>query len=272
MPNIVYVLTNAAMPGIVKIGMTERPYVQQRMNELYSTGVPLPFECVIARRIDDREASEIETALHTAFGPDRVNPSREFFEIDIERVRAILQVMPGEDVTPGGNEQTSEQSTDREAASEFKKRQARTNEQEFLDSLDENGTYVYERVLALGKQDAMRITWGKKGFSLSALLGSEAVVVCYAYPPGTYHQSMYTDFAMLERKTDIPASGVDLLRQHAQDIGFFVPVGIGKELRCRLDRKFGETEVEMLVGWLQEVAECIRQSEPEKSSDQEYQD
>ena len=43
MPNIVYVLTNQAMPGIVKIGMTERDDVQRRMNELYSTGVPLPF-------------------------------------------------------------------------------------------------------------------------------------------------------------------------------------------------------------------------------------
>ena len=50
MPNIVYVLTNPAMPGIVKIGMTEREDVQRRMTELYSTGVPLPFECVIARQ------------------------------------------------------------------------------------------------------------------------------------------------------------------------------------------------------------------------------
>ena len=51
MPNIVYVLTNPAMPGMVKIGMTDRPDVQRRMSELYSTGVPLPFECVIAARL-----------------------------------------------------------------------------------------------------------------------------------------------------------------------------------------------------------------------------
>ena len=53
MTNIVYVLTNPAMPGIVKIGMTDRPDVQRRMGELYSTGVPLPFDCVIAREIED---------------------------------------------------------------------------------------------------------------------------------------------------------------------------------------------------------------------------
>ena len=57
MPNIVYVLTNPTMSGIVKIGMTNADDVQFRMNQLYSTGVPLPFECVIARQIEGIEAA-----------------------------------------------------------------------------------------------------------------------------------------------------------------------------------------------------------------------
>ena len=40
---VVYVLTNPAMPGIVKIGKTSRSDIHARLNELYSTGVPLPF-------------------------------------------------------------------------------------------------------------------------------------------------------------------------------------------------------------------------------------
>ena len=59
MPNIVYVLTNPAMPGLVKIGMTDRDDVKRRMSDLYTTGVPLPFECVAAREIEDREAADI---------------------------------------------------------------------------------------------------------------------------------------------------------------------------------------------------------------------
>lgn len=43
---IVYLLTNACMPGIVKIGKTTRKDLLQRMKELYTTGVPVPFECV----------------------------------------------------------------------------------------------------------------------------------------------------------------------------------------------------------------------------------
>ena len=145
MPNIVYVLTNPAMPGIVKIGMTDRPDVQRRMGDLYTTGVPLPFDCVIAREIEDREAAEIERARHTAFGPNRINPSREFFQVASEQVEVLLRVMPGRDVTPQDvGQSTDVQPDDREASSEFKRRQSRTNELEFLESLNENGTIVYE--------------------------------------------------------------------------------------------------------------------------------
>ena len=43
---IVYALTNPAMPGLVKIGMTSKLEIDQRKNQLYfgSSGVPLPFE------------------------------------------------------------------------------------------------------------------------------------------------------------------------------------------------------------------------------------
>lgn len=89
---IVYALTNPAMPGLVKIGMTSRMEIAQRMKELYSsTGVPLPFECVYACEVKD--FAKAEKALHIAFAPDRINPNREFFKIDTERVIAILEIL-----------------------------------------------------------------------------------------------------------------------------------------------------------------------------------
>lgn len=45
---IVYVLCNSAMLGLVRIAMITRENIDTRMNELYSTGVPVPFECVYA--------------------------------------------------------------------------------------------------------------------------------------------------------------------------------------------------------------------------------
>ena len=77
---IVYAATNPMMPGLVKIGGTSRANVQARMDELYSTGVPVPFTCAIARRVD--RYLEVESALHTVFEPSRVSPGREFFRGD----------------------------------------------------------------------------------------------------------------------------------------------------------------------------------------------
>lgn len=94
---IVYVLTNPAMPGVVKIGRTSRG-MDARLNELYSTGVPLPFECAYAARVDDE--AKVERAFHRAFDPYRVNPKREFFNIEPEQAIGLLELMAVEDVTP----------------------------------------------------------------------------------------------------------------------------------------------------------------------------
>lgn len=95
---IVYVLSNPAMPNLIKIGFTSNMDVKTRMAQLYQSGVPLPFECVYAAKVNDYE--RIEKALHTAFGPDRINPKREFFEIEAEQAIAIIKLLEIEDVTP----------------------------------------------------------------------------------------------------------------------------------------------------------------------------
>lgn len=94
---IVYVLTNPAMPGLVKIGMTTQLEVDDRMKQLYGTGVPVPFDCAFACQV--RDASEVEKALHFAFGASRINPNREFFRVEPERVIAILKLLKVDDVT-----------------------------------------------------------------------------------------------------------------------------------------------------------------------------
>lgn len=87
------------MPGLVKIGMTERENIDARMKELYSTGVPVPFECQFAARVKKSDCAKIERALHTAFAPDRVNANREFFRLKVEQAKAILELFHHDDVT-----------------------------------------------------------------------------------------------------------------------------------------------------------------------------
>lgn len=119
---IVYVITNPAMPNLVKIGKTTRSNVMTRMNELYSSGVPYPFECAYAVEVDD--CADVEKALHIAFDPNRVNPKREFFSIDSEQVIAILKLLSNKDVTPLVNEDLNVNVSDaeRESAKKAKRR------------------------------------------------------------------------------------------------------------------------------------------------------
>ncbi|MBO9200611.1 MULTISPECIES: GIY-YIG nuclease family protein [Niastella] len=115
---IVYILTNPAIPNMIKIGMTSQEDVKYRMAQLYNSGVPLPFECVYAAKVSNFE--KVEKALHIAFGPDRVNPKREFFAIDPAQAIAIIKLMEIEDVTPKvANEKETVDEVDREAGVEY---------------------------------------------------------------------------------------------------------------------------------------------------------
>ena len=95
---IIYVLTNEAMAGYVKIGRTSTS-LEQRIRELNSsTSVPLPFTAFYACTVKD--AQFVEHQLHDAFDDSRVNPRREFFRIAPERVVAALKLAEVENITP----------------------------------------------------------------------------------------------------------------------------------------------------------------------------
>jgi hypothetical protein len=99
MPEIVYVLTNEAMPGLVKIGLTTDS-VEARLTNLSShTGVPLPFECYFAAEVED--STRIEKILHQLFAEHRINPKREFFRMDKEKVVLAISIGKFKEITPG---------------------------------------------------------------------------------------------------------------------------------------------------------------------------
>jgi hypothetical protein len=89
MTEIVYVLTNEAMPGLVKIGCTTDD-LTGRIRALFGTGVPLPFELFYACEVTD--CRFVERQMHDAFGDHRISKSREFFRIAPERVKAALTI------------------------------------------------------------------------------------------------------------------------------------------------------------------------------------
>ena len=95
-PGFVYVLTNPAMPGMCKIGLTADP-IESRLRQLYTTGVPAPFECYFLAKVADMKF--VEGSLHKGLSKLRYNNSREFFLIEPAEAQALVG-LAGEDVTP----------------------------------------------------------------------------------------------------------------------------------------------------------------------------
>lgn len=119
---IVYALTNPAIPGLVKIGKTTQADISLRMGQLYSTGVPVPFECVYAVQVDN--CTKVEAAFHIAFGPYRINPNREFFKIEPEQVISMLKLLGPNDATDKIRKELDENvsQAERDSGDKLKKR------------------------------------------------------------------------------------------------------------------------------------------------------
>ena len=101
------------MPDIVKIGMTDNLTV--RMRSLYNSSTPVPFECYFACTVADMRF--VEKSIHNGFDDFRINPRREFFRIDPEKVVSILKMVMIDDVTPTDDvvdDETDQRSLDNE--------------------------------------------------------------------------------------------------------------------------------------------------------------
>jgi len=122
MNEIVYVLINEAMPGYVKIGLTNGS-LEERIRSLDTTSVPLPFECFYAAKV--RSCREAEKLLHDTFLDHRVRSNREFFEISPERVVSALKLAEIENVTPGRDYVESEE--DQKALDQARNKRAMFN-------------------------------------------------------------------------------------------------------------------------------------------------
>lgn len=121
----IYILTNQAMPGYVKVGKTLADDVNERIRQLSaSTSIPLPFDCFYAARVPDVDRAE--ALLHDAFGDHRPNPRREFFTIDPERVRSAVMLAAIQEVTPGAEEVIPDV-VERAAVAEVARRKRRTS-------------------------------------------------------------------------------------------------------------------------------------------------
>lgn len=159
---IIYILINEAMSGYVKIGRTMD--LEQRIRQLDTTGVPLPFECFYACSVDD--ASFVEKQLHDAFADSRVRTNREWFEIAPERVASALRIAQVEDVTPGVD--YVESADDQKALDKARERRSVFNFEMVKIPVGSTLTFTRDENVTCAVIDNRRVDYNGKNLSITA--------------------------------------------------------------------------------------------------------
>lgn len=93
----VYCISNPCMPGIYKIGMTERtPNERLKEANRSNTWIPLPFIIEFSKYVSNPRQKE--SSIHKLLEKfsERVNQAREFFRINLKDVKLVFDIMEGD--------------------------------------------------------------------------------------------------------------------------------------------------------------------------------
>lgn len=61
--------------------------------ELFQTGLPTPFKIEFSKKV--KNARDSERILHKYFRRQRINENREFFHVDLPKIRSQFHKLPG---------------------------------------------------------------------------------------------------------------------------------------------------------------------------------
>ena len=98
MEGFIYCFSNGSMPGLLKIGATERPPFEllKEANDADAWRPPAPYNLEFAKAV--REAKAKENSIHRLLA--RFAERRGFFRAELEDVRALFNLLDGPYWTP----------------------------------------------------------------------------------------------------------------------------------------------------------------------------
>ncbi|MDB4373059.1 GIY-YIG nuclease family protein [Mariniblastus sp.] len=85
----VYILTNPSLPGMVKIGQSEKSPQTQAKELSQQSGVPTPF--TVAFEINIGNCEMVEERIHKRLEHTRVNNNQEFFSISVDAAAEVIR-------------------------------------------------------------------------------------------------------------------------------------------------------------------------------------
>ncbi len=87
----VYILSNPTTPGLLKIGYTKKQPEERAKQISAATGVALPYRVEWAYKCFNGET--VEREVHHKLKNYRVNNSKEFFQINLEEAKEIINLI-----------------------------------------------------------------------------------------------------------------------------------------------------------------------------------
>jgi hypothetical protein len=86
--NWVYILSNHAMPGYIKIGFTKLSPEERAIQLSNTTSLPLPFKVEWAFHCYNGE--QLEKEVHRHLESSRITGNREFFDLTVDEAKEII--------------------------------------------------------------------------------------------------------------------------------------------------------------------------------------
>jgi hypothetical protein len=83
----IYILENDEMPGLYKVGWTERS-PEERAKELSGTGLPTPYKVAYSKSTN--LTADIEKTIHKNLDYCRLRSNREFFKADFSEIKKVV--------------------------------------------------------------------------------------------------------------------------------------------------------------------------------------
>jgi translation initiation factor 2 beta subunit (eIF-2beta)/eIF-5 len=135
----------------------------------------------------------------------------------------------------------------------------KTDEDKFLQSLDENGLHVFRRIFEFARQKGLMFRWGSKGFSLNVEFDIGFVGLFFGYPPqSVFKQSIYTGFEEIAKKVNNAEEIIDFYRNSLQGLDFFIKAK--SNLKWVIEKPYSEKDIQAFLTIVDKVVPKIKEN------------
>ncbi len=127
----------------------------------------------------------------------------------------------------------------------------------FIESLDENGKYIFEKLFDFADKEHLLFRWGSKGFSLNVPFENAFVALCFGYPPNSvFKQSIYSGFEEITKKVNNSEKVISIYKNDLRKLKNFE--NAKTNLKWVISKKYSEKDIDDYIETLRSLLVQIK--------------